>query len=115
MHQSLNRYPCPCCGHLTFAAPPGSGAICPACEWEDDAERLEFATTLGGGVDGLTLFEAQRSGAKVHSEVARDPEWRPIDMAIDDFEDVHEPDCRRAPLGDPTVLYYWRPTFWKRA
>jgi hypothetical protein len=77
MPEPLNTYPCPCCGHLTFAAPPGSGQLCPVCDWEDDAERLEFATTLGGGADGLTLFEAQRFGATIPSGIPRDPEWRP--------------------------------------
>jgi hypothetical protein len=36
-------------------------------------------------------------------------------MALDEFEDVHEPDCRRAPPGDSTVLYYWRSSFWRKA
>lgn len=61
-------YPCPVCGYLTFAEPPGSYEICPVCGWEDDALQLEFATTLAGGANSLTLFEqrsttgARRSG-----------------------------------------------------
>jgi hypothetical protein len=108
----LSDYPCPCCGHIVFPEPPGSLALCPVCEWEDDALQLEFATTAGGA-NALTLFEAQRAGAPSPPDLARDPSWRPIDLAIDDFDDFHEPGARRAP-PDRTRLYYWRASFWRR-
>jgi hypothetical protein len=109
-----STFPCSCCGHLVFTGPPGSRDICPVCEWEDDALQLEFPTTLAGGANALTLFEAQRSGAADESHFPRERAWRPIDMAVDEFEDFHEPDHHRAPEDDPTSLYYWRPTFWRR-
>jgi hypothetical protein len=96
-----------------FAEAPGSYDICPVCGWEDDALQLEFPTTLAGGANALTLFEAQRFGAASQSQFECEQAWRPIDMAVDDFEDFHEPDRRRAPMDDPTTLYYWRPTFWR--
>lgn len=111
----MNRYPCACCGYLVFAAPPGSSAICPLCQWEDDALGLEFATSHPVGADALTLFEAQRAGRPDGAGYAVDPTWRPIDMAIDYFEEVHDPDARRAPADDPEALYYWRSTFWLRS
>jgi hypothetical protein len=113
-------YPCPCCGCLVFSGPPGSYDICPVCDWEDDALQLEFATTLAGGANPLTLAEAQArferraAGSFRHSgDTPRDPEWRPIDPARDRFEDFTAPDRPRAP-DDPEALYYWRPSFWAR-
>ena len=34
----MARYPCPCCGHLTYPVPPQEdcGYICPVCFWEND-------------------------------------------------------------------------------
>ena len=107
------KYPCSGCGYLVFAKPPGSLTICPVCEWEDDALQLEFATTLAAGANALTLFEAQRSGAPADARFEREPAWRAIDMAVDEFEDCHEPDARRAPVEDTMRLYYWRSTFWR--
>ena len=108
------RYPCSCCGCLVFDEPPGSFDICRVCGWEDDAVQLEFPTTHAGGANSLTLFEAQRSARATMTQEPRDPAWRPIDMAVDEFEDFHDPDHRRAPADDATTLYYWRPTFWRR-
>ena len=117
-HQHLvvmsREYPCSCCGYRVFAEPPGSYAICPVCGWEDDALQLEFATTLAGGANEPSLFEAQRAGHAGRASFEREPGWRPIDLAVDDFEDFHEPDRRRPPGADPAALYYWRATFWRR-
>ena len=32
------RYPCPCCGQITFPVPPKEAVayICPVCWWEND-------------------------------------------------------------------------------
>ena len=40
-----------------------------------------------------------------------DPGWRPVDLALDSFEPggVHD----RPWPEDLTVLYWWRPTFWR--
>ncbi|MBF5046007.1 hypothetical protein FGE12_26580 [Aggregicoccus sp. 17bor-14] len=120
-------HPCPCCGYLQFSEPPGSYDICPICFWEDDGLQLEFATTLEGGANHITLLEAQRNyrrfGACVESmrasvraatsDDARDPTWRPIDPEQDSFADWDEDARERAPAG--ADRYYWRPTFWRRA
>ena len=124
----MASYPCPCCGYLVFAEPPGSYDICEICFWEDDALQLEFATTLAGGANTMTLEEAQRAfaaiGAKSRSRAPhtrspgpgdqRDPEWRPIDQSRDDFADWEASVPERAPEMDER-LYYWRETFWRRA
>jgi hypothetical protein len=125
---TASPYPCPCCGYLTFAEPPGSYDICEICYWEDDALQLEFATTLAGGANSMTLEEAQRAYtefvAKAPSRTQhtrppapldrRDPEWRPIDRSRDDFADWALSEANRVPEVDER-LYYWRPTFWRRA
>jgi hypothetical protein len=72
------------------------------------------------------LFEAQQNystfGAcerrfieNVHppdDETRRDPNWRPIDPALDSFEEWGTSQ-NRAP-SDGESLYYWRPSFWRR-
>src|SRR6476660_5925416 len=108
------HYPCSCCGYIVFAEPPGSYEICPVCGWEDDALQLEFATTLAGGANALSLFEAQRAGRPGSASYAREEGWRPIDLSMDEFEDFHEAEAVRPSAKDPTLLYYWRPTFWRR-
>ncbi len=36
------RYPCPCCGYLTFNREPGSTfELCPVCFWQDDPVQFE--------------------------------------------------------------------------
>ena len=123
--QSELRFPCPCCGHSVHSNPPGSYDICEICDWEDDALELEFATTLDGGANGLTLFQAQlnyadfgacerRSSNNVRlpqSSDRRDQDWRPIDPALDKFPDWNAPDPPRVP-GVDLRLYYWRPDYW---
>jgi hypothetical protein len=109
-----------------FDEPPGSYDICPICFWEDDALQLEFATTLAGGANRPTLVQAQQNVA-VHGASeprlvthvrapgpndSRDPKWRPIDIARDQFEDWHAPNRFRAPGTDPT-LYYWSDQYWR--
>jgi hypothetical protein len=118
-------YPCPVCGYLTFAEPPGSYDNCAVCGWEDDALQLEFATTLAGGANRLTLADAQAAFAKAASRFARknpgavvprdrDPTWRPIDPSRDFFPVWEENQPERAP-SEVEQLYYWRETFWRRA
>lgn len=110
-----------------FAEPPGSYDICEICFWEDDAVQLEYATTLAGGANGITLEQAQLSylafaaearGGTEHTRLPtpgdrRDAEWRPIDRSIDDFADFPAPRHERVPELDER-LYYWRPGFWRR-
>ena len=117
------RHPCPCCGHLVFAEPPGSYEICPVCFWEDDAQQLEFPTTRTGA-NRTTLADAQRIFAATGAceerlasyvrppaaDEPRDPLWRPIDPARDHFPPGDG--GPGAPARDET-LYYWRPSYWR--
>ena len=109
-----------------FGEPPGSYDICEICFWEDDALQLEFATTLAGGANSMTLEDAQKAYAELGAKAAsrtvhtrpprstdhRDPEWRPIDRHRDHFEDWNLKNALRAPEPDER-LYYWRSTFWR--
>ncbi|MFD8498067.1 CPCC family cysteine-rich protein [Amycolatopsis sp. NPDC059657] len=119
-----DRFPCPCCGHLMFDEPPGSYYICSVCFWEDDSVQLRWPD-WAGGANKPSLIEAQdnylRLGAceaqslpRVHSARPDQPieaEWRPINLTIDNFEAKAE---QNAPWPDNlTVLYWWRPTFWR--
>ncbi|PJZ57226.1 CPCC family cysteine-rich protein [Leptospira barantonii] len=118
-------YPCPCCGYIVFSEPPGSYEICPICFWEDDALQLEFATTLSGGANHLTLFQAQLNFLEFYASEKSllihvrkpaptdflDSDWRPIDTIRDKFESFTNKQCQRAILDES--LYYWRPTFWR--
>jgi cysteine-rich CPCC protein len=115
-------YPCPVCGFLTLHEPPGSYAICDVCAWEDDALQLEFATSLAGGANRMTLFAAQAQFAEAATRIARkhagaavprdrDHSWRAIDLARDHFPDWGDEGARRAAAADER-LYYWRETFW---
>lgn len=118
------RYPCPCCGYLAFVEPPGSYDICPICFWEDDIVQLRWPD-FPGGANRPSLIDSQINyqdfGAKERrvlehvrppeSADDRDSAWRPADPDRDRFEPRGEkitdwPD-------DPTVLYWWRPTYWR--
>ncbi|HEY3469621.1 MAG TPA: CPCC family cysteine-rich protein [Amycolatopsis sp.] len=119
------EYPCPCCGHRTFDEPPGSFVICSVCFWEDDRVQLRWPD-WSGGANSPSLIDAQQAYAEIgatdhrftrhvrrpHESEPLDDGWRPVDLAVDDFEPlgVHE-----APWpGDLAALYWWRPTFWRR-
>jgi hypothetical protein len=120
---SATPFPCPCCGYLVFAEPPGSSDICMICFWEDDAEQLRYPD-LADETNIMSLVEAQRSygqhGAvdeRLKEDVRRptaedvlDRGFRPIDPQRDSFEP--EPSGTPGP-ADLTALYYWRPTFWR--
>src|SRR6478752_3670567 len=120
----MSAFPCPCCGHLVFAEPPGSADICLICFWEDDAAQLRYPT-LAEETNMVSLAEAQKNYAKFSAieerfaqdvraataADARDPEFRPL-AETDSFE--AEPTDAPGP-SDATALYYWRPTFWRLA
>ncbi|HEU4451489.1 MAG TPA: CPCC family cysteine-rich protein [Longimicrobium sp.] len=119
MSAAAGDYPCPCCGYLVFDEPPGSYALCPVCDWEDDALQLEFATTLRGGANAGTLLEEQQrylwpEWLRRRADYPRDPLWRPVDPETDVFEDFHDPRCIRPTSDAADALYYWRPSFWRR-
>ena len=57
----VGKYPCPCCGYYTLEVePPGSYRICAICFWEDDVEQFHDPL-LKGGVNRVSLQEAQRN------------------------------------------------------
>ncbi|MEV6268467.1 CPCC family cysteine-rich protein [Kribbella sp. NPDC051936] len=119
------RYPCPCCGHLVHDDPPGSYHVCPVCLWEDDQVQLRWPL-YPGGANELSLVDAQQTYRAIGvsefrlSESARPPrvnepideKFRPIDLSFDSFEETL---VQQAPWpGDRSVLYWWRPTFWRQ-
>lgn len=118
------RYPCPCCGHLVFREGPGSYDICPVCFWEDDLVQLRWPD-WPGGANKPSLIEAQGNFSKGGSSEARllehvrapaseeplDDGWRPVNPALDDFEAITTQEAEWP--DDRTVLYYWRPGFWR--
>lgn len=54
------KYPCPVCRYAVFNEPPGSYAICPVCEWEDD--QVQFRDpTYQGGANKKSLNEAKNA------------------------------------------------------
>lgn len=115
------RYPCACCGHLTFEEPPGSYEICSVCGWEDDLVQLRWPD-WSGGANGPSLVDAQREHAergaseavltdRVPRTAPLDPRWRPVDLTTDRFEPRG---LSEAPWpADRTSLYWWRPNYWR--
>ena len=82
---------------------------------------------FNGMPNGISLIDAQLNysvlGAKdaealkgvrfPNSDDERDPDWRPLDLDVDqpqempvDFDGLTEPE-------DATTLYYWLPTYWQ--
>ena len=121
------RYPCPCCGYLVFPDPPGSYEYCPICDWQDDLSQLRFIQT--GGANRFSLLEAQQNyieggaskpGVRQHirqpgPDDVRDKDWRSFDPSRDDIEEPRKGvDYGRTYPGDRTLLYYWRPGYWRR-
>lgn len=53
------RYPCPCCGFLTYTkAPCGEYDICQVCFWEDDPIQKEYPDE-DGGANKVSLNQAR--------------------------------------------------------
>ncbi|MFE9241739.1 CPCC family cysteine-rich protein [Streptomyces sp. NPDC007007] len=114
--------PCPCCGHQVFGG-HGEYEICAVCFWEDDLAQLRWPWSFGA--NAVCLVEAQRNFRRFGAVEERflknvrppardepvDPGWRPIDTARDFFE---EPGGSGEWPQDLRVLYWWRPTFWRR-
>jgi len=118
------RYPCPCCGFVVFFEPPGSHAVCPVCDWEDDVSQLRYPD-LDGGANLLSLIKAQarfleNEGclAKLKTvELAdrtfdRDVRWRPLKKSEIHFFLPQKDPSIDYPI-DSTHLYYWRSDFWR--
>lgn len=123
------KYPCPCCGHLVFDHEPGFHQVCPICGWEDNLVQLRFPL-MPGSCNTVSLEQGQRNyqayGAAERRNVgstrrpfedeAVDEGWRPLDPERDNIEEPRrgEKYSETYPYADPTVLYYWRPTYWRR-
>ena len=106
------KYPCPCCGYLTLSLPPGSFNICGICYWQDDVVQLRWAA-YAAAANALSLIESQANFAKSPgADDRRDPGWRPVDLARESFEEWDDHVWLPWP-DDLTVLYWWRPTFWR--
>lgn len=58
----MRRFPCPCCGCLTYQVPAAedSGYICPVCYWENDS-FLDSDDAPSDCNHGLTLRQARAS------------------------------------------------------
>ncbi len=56
----MKKYPCPCCGYLTYPAPPNEdcGYICPVCFWENDP-FIASGDEPSDSNHGITLHEAK--------------------------------------------------------
>ena len=125
----FDKYPCPCCGYRVFRYQPGNHEKCPICLWEDDLAQLRFPH-MPGSANGVSLEQAQLNYADFGSaerrhrgegrtpfeDETRERDWRPLDSAHDNPEepqrDIDYADSY--PLSDTTVLYYWRPSYWRR-
>jgi len=113
--------PCPCCGHQTFGE-QGTYEICDVCYWEDDLGQLRWPWSFGA--NAVCLVDAQRNYQRFGAMEERflkhvrpptpdeplDAGWRPIDPSRDSFEG---PKSREEWPADTTLLYWWRPTFWR--
>jgi hypothetical protein len=112
-----------------FDHQPGFNQQCPICGWEDSLDQLRFPA-MPGSANHVSLIEAQRnyasSGTSERRKVGqtrppfdgepRDDAWRPVDVARDNIEEPQRGQryADSYPLEDTTVLYYWRPTYWRR-
>lgn len=129
MYESELKFPCPCCGYRVFERQPGFSVTCPICGWEDCLDQLRFPT-ITGSANGVSLVEAQanyalcgaaekRNAGTFRTPVEgeeRDVLWRPVDIEKDNIEvpmrgQHYDEDY---PYADTTVLYYWRPSYWRK-
>lgn len=81
------RYPCPCCGYLTFPVPKEGavGYICPVCFWEndvfnpgeDDPSDENSGMTLREGRENFKRWGAVRPDLARHTRPPK-PEEIPV-------------------------------------
>jgi hypothetical protein len=97
------------------------------CFWEDDISQLRFPRT--GGANHVSLIEGQKNymqfGAcelrlKSHVRPPAENEsiesgWRPINVDHDTIENpVPGKEYGNTYPTNTPILYYWRPTFWRK-
>jgi hypothetical protein len=108
---------------------PGHHQQCPICGWEDDLSQLRFPL-MPGSSNLVSLQDAQRNFREFGAAARRligltrdpvegegvEPGWRPLDPKIDNIEKPQRGTnyADSYPWPDTTVLYYWRPTYWRR-
>jgi hypothetical protein len=122
-----NVSPCPCCGYLVFSGSPGSDEICPICFWQDDISQLRFVRSAGAnrvslseGQQNYAAYNASEERVKQYVRPPRVSElresgWRPVNHAIDNIEDpIQSIDYGGTYPEDTSILYYWRPSYWRR-
>ena len=119
MKASGTKFPCPCCGYLTFSGSPGSYDICHVCFWEDDPVQL-LDPWYVGGANKVSLQQAQENYSRcgvseekfkdnvegVLPDDVRDKSWRPV--AEVDRKHVTTPAAldKQIPEGN-WPWYYW--------
>ena len=114
MRDENRKYPCPCCGFLTFNEAAGSYDICPVCDWEDDEVQLHHPG-MAGGANRYSLWQGQQSlltqypvSVEEAKGYLRDPSWRPL--TPDELVTEAVPQTGREyfdALGTEPPSYYW--------
>jgi len=108
---------------------PGHHQVCPICGWEDNLAQLRFPL-MPGSSNHVSLRDGQLNyrdcGAAERRNVGLtrrplaeekvDAGWRLLDVDADNIEQPQrgEPYADTYPYEDTTVLYYWRPTYWRK-
>jgi hypothetical protein len=114
---------------MVFDLLPGHHQQCPICGWEDDLSQLRFPL-MPSSSNLVSLQDAQRNFREFGAAARRligltrdpvegegvEPGWRPLDPKIDNIEKPQRGTnyADSYPWPDTTVLYYWRPTYWRR-
>ena len=112
-----------------FNQEPGHHEVCPICLWEDELGQLRFPN-MPGLSNCVSLAEAQLNylqigvaerknagkGRQAFPEERLDEGWRPVNPDIDNLEEPARgiDYANTYPWRDTSVLYYWRPTYWRR-
>lgn len=113
------KFPCACCGYLTFSE-TGIYEICHVCFWEDDPVQLLDPWCVGGA-NKVSLKQAQENFSRfgvseqrfkqnvkaVLVEDVKDKSWRPVTDADRKFVTTPATLAKEKPDGN-WPWYYWR-------
>jgi hypothetical protein len=103
--------------------------VCPICLWEDELAQLRFPLMTGVSntvnlETGQRNYQAFGAAERKNRGLTREPlehetveqGWRPLNRSRDNVEQPRrgEDYSLTYPWRDTTVLYYWRPTYWRR-